>query len=86
MIDKTDWRLTRQGDYLSGKTLYHRKWKARSSKWDHEHCVFCWEKFSAIDGTLHEGYATQDGYYWICPNCFHDFKAMFGWTVIEDTE
>ncbi|MGI5929943.1 hypothetical protein [Pseudoflavonifractor sp.] len=86
MIDKTDWRLTWQGDYLSGKTLYHRKWNARSSKWDHKHCIFCWEKFSAIDGTLHEGYATEDGYYWICPDCFRDFKAMFGWTVVEDTE
>ena len=28
MIDKDDWRLRGQEDYLSGKALYFRKWKA----------------------------------------------------------
>ena len=37
MINKNDWRLTGQEDYLTVKTLYHRKWKAPSDKWDHDH-------------------------------------------------
>lgn len=84
MIDKNDWRLTGQEDYLHGKILYYRKWKASSDKWDHDHCEFCWEKFSSFDGTLHEGYTTEDNYYWICSDCFRDFKTMFEWTVIEE--
>jgi hypothetical protein len=37
--------------------------------------------------TLHEGYTTDDAYYWICAICFEDFRDMFGWTVnaLEDT-
>ena len=47
-------------------------------------CEFCWEKFSDFDGMLHEGYTTEDNYYWICPDCFNDYKIMFEWTVIEE--
>lgn len=86
MIDKNDWRLTGQEDYLTGKTLYHRKWKPYHAEWGHEHCVFCWDKFSDIEGALHEGYATEDNYYWICPDCFKDFNVMFKWIVIEMAE
>ena len=32
MIDKDDWRLRGQEDYLSGKTLYFRKWKENNCK------------------------------------------------------
>ncbi|MBM2824639.1 MAG: hypothetical protein HW402_303 [Dehalococcoidales bacterium] len=32
---------------------------------------------------IHVGYATIDDYYWICENCFQDFKEMFAWNVVE---
>lgn len=32
-------------------------------------------------GTLHEGYATDDNYHWVCTKCFNDFKDMFEWKV-----
>lgn len=35
-------------------------------------------------GVLHQGYATQDDYRWICESCFEDFKEMFEWTVIDE--
>ena len=79
MIDKDDWRLSGQENYLSGKALYFRKWKAPKKEWDHDHCEFCWEKFSDYPDTLHEGYTTEDNYYWICPTCYNDFKEMFKW-------
>ena len=79
MIDKDDWRLRGQEDYLSGKSLYFRKWKSPKKEWDHDHCEFCWEKFSDYPNTLHEGYTTEDNYYWICPTCYNDLKEMFKW-------
>jgi hypothetical protein len=30
---------------------------------------------------LHEGYATQDDYHWICERCFEDFREQFRWTL-----
>jgi hypothetical protein len=30
--------------------------------------------------TLQEGYSTQEDEYWVCPTCFVDFHAMFGWS------
>jgi hypothetical protein len=43
----------------------------------HEHCVFCWEK--AMTNMEGEFYCTKDMYYWICAECFHDFKEKFNW-------
>lgn len=86
MIEKDDWRLNGQQKYLSDKILYLRKWEASDEDWDHEHCTFCWEKFSDDADDLHEGYTTEDEYYWICSDCYNDFKEMFGWKVIDDSK
>lgn len=84
MVEKNDWRLTYQEDYLMGKSLkYVKAFKKYSEKWDHEHCSFCWATFSEYENDLHEGYCTLDEKYWVCPTCFEDFKEMFGWTVAE---
>jgi hypothetical protein len=84
MIDKNDWRLKGQEAYLSGKTLYFRKWKSPNSERDHAHCEFCWDKISEYPDTLHQGYTTEDNYYWICQNCYNDFKEMFQWKNSEE--
>ncbi|MCR4831838.1 MAG: hypothetical protein K5883_10355 [Pseudobutyrivibrio sp.] len=76
-----DWRLTNQTDYLSGKALLHKKYKDRNSKTDHDHCEFCLEKFGDSDFDLKEGYCSEDEYYWICPQCFNDFKEIFHWHI-----
>lgn len=83
MVEKDDWRLRGQEDYLLGKTLYFRKWKAPKKDLDHYHCEFCWDKFSEYPDTLHEGYTTEENYYWICPTCYNDFKEMFQWKDAE---
>ena len=80
MVNKDDWRLLRQDEYLQGVTLYFRKWSFE----DHAHCEFCWEKFSSYPDSLHEGYTTADNYYWICPECYNDFKEKFRWTLGEE--
>ena len=79
MIYMDDWRLRGQEDYLSGKTLFFRRWKSPKKDWDHDHCEFCQEKFSESPDTLQLGYTTEDNYYWICPNCYRDFKELFKW-------
>ena len=55
----------------------------RTRSGTHDHCFFCWAKFSVKDGpeTLDEGYSTEDEYRWICSTCFEDFKDRFHWTV-----
>ncbi len=92
MIEKDDWRLVAgpvQGneEKLKNILLYHIPFRPLSEQWDHEHCVFCWEKFARLDGCLQEGYCTSPqnnrSAFWICPACYEDFKAMFGWTVRE---
>ena len=82
MTMQDDWRLTNQEAYLQGVTLVHRQWKPEPRN-DHDHCAFCWEKFAHYDGCLHEGYATDDRYYWVCESCFNDFRHRFNWRIKE---
>ena len=67
---------THQGeDYLEGEKIQHF--------W-HEHCEFCWEKATTdMKGVF---YCTKNMYYWVCPQCFNDFKTAFGWTEKEESE
>jgi hypothetical protein len=73
-----DWRLQRQERYLKGATLFLKQYTDRKTKTDHDHCEFCWKKFSdTIPDALRVGYTTADDYRWICRQCFEDFKEMF---------
>ena len=80
-----DWRLQGQEKYLKGVTLHRKRYQRYSNTWDHDHCAFCWAEFAEADlipDALHEGYATADNYYWVCENCFEDFKERFGWREV----
>lgn len=77
MLEKNDWRLLNQEQYLMNARLKKADYKIPSEKWDHDHCAFCWDKFSENDDDLHSGYCTADGKFWICDECFEDFKEMF---------
>jgi len=83
MAATDDWRLTSQAEYLTGVTLVRKKWVRPKPDWDHDHCSFCWAKFADFEGPefLREGYTTTDDYYWICPECFADFRELFKWHV-----
>lgn len=87
MIEKNDWRLMGQEKYLKGRKIMKIPYFRWSKTWDHEHCAFCWDRFSEYDGDLHEGYVTADDKYtWICPECFEDFKEMFQWELVDAEE
>lgn len=77
MRDGEDWRLTNQEAYLKGAVLVKAQYAAGSDRWDHDHCEFCWAKFSGADGDLRQGYRTKDGSRWICETCYEDFKEKF---------
>jgi len=85
MTDQSDWRLHGQEDYLHGAILAMRRYRIPPDNpdWDHDHCEFCNAKFMVEDKpkVLHEGYCTEDEYYWICPQCFADFKDRFEWQI-----
>lgn len=83
MLDKNDWRLTNQMNYLSDKKLFHTTYKSNSENWDHDHCDFCMEN---IDATTGYAYCTTDNYHWICEDCFNDFHEMFKWKVIAEQD
>ena len=74
-----DWRLTNQMNYLFQKKLKKGLFQPYREGWEHEHCAFCSEK---IDKSMGETYSTEDGYHWICAECFNDFKNMFKWEVL----
>lgn len=88
MREEDDWRLQGQETYLKGVHLWWKRYVRYSERWEHDHCEFCWAKFMVEDypDVLHEGYATEDNYRWICEQCFDDFKVLFEWEVMQAKE
>lgn len=90
-MSEEDWRLFRgQIEYMKGITLVRRRYRqyGPNPTWDHDHCEFCWAKLMVhpYPDTLQIGYATEDDYTWVCPECFAEFRTQFDWTVIEPDE
>ena len=83
---KDDWRLQGQESYLKGVKLIPHKYQPDTKGWDHDHCEFCGAKFSTLEGDINFGYSTIDSYYWICNQCFNDFKNVFKWIVDVESE
>ena len=82
-IEPNDWRLSTPKDYLKGRAWIRKPYRKYREGWDHDHCEFCWAKFMepGTPDTLHEGYSTRDDYWWVCSQCFDDFRELFGWTI-----
>jgi hypothetical protein len=80
---ESDWRRQGQENYLKGKVLTLQRYRPFRDGWDHDHCEFCGTKFSVAAGDLNQGYSADNGYQWICPNCFRDFKDEFEWVISE---
>ena len=74
-----DWRRQGQEKYLMRKKLIFHNYYPYREGWEHDHCEFCGVKFSLNPNDVTEGYSTEDGYHWICTECFNDFKEEFDW-------
>jgi len=86
MVSKDDWRRMGQEKYLFGVQLqFISPYKPFSETWEHEHCCFCAQKISQLDGDAHSGYCTTDEKQlnWICEECFKDFNDEFKWILVE---
>ena len=66
--------------FMIGARLKKSKFQSHSDA-DHEHCTMCGHKFSLGPNDLHEGYVTQDGAHWICPECLREFSDEYGWSA-----
>lgn len=65
--------------YLHNKVLIFQKF---DSRWgSHRHCELCWERFSQVEGDLHEGYYEENSESWICPKCKTQYINLFGWKI-----
>ena len=86
VAEVNDWRLMNQEQFLQGATLHWSRWIRPRPDWDHDHCAFCWTTFmeQGQAGTLQYGCSTPDGYYWVCEQCFQDFRVMFRWHLEEE--
>lgn len=86
-ISPDDWRLMGQEKFLKGVRLVKQAYRRYplNPEWDHDHCEFCGAKFMVEDypDVLHEGFSTENDYYWVCEKCFFDFKEYFAWEVLE---
>ena len=86
VMESNDWRLQGQEKYLTKAKFVFKDFRVPSEQWDHEHCEFCSKKFSEYEGDLHQGYYTAETDFWVCPDCFKDFKDMFQWEVVDKVE
>lgn len=66
---------------MNGIKLINKDYFPYRLGWDHDHCEFCGTKFSENEIDIKNGYTTEDGYRWICSNCFEDFKNEFNWII-----
>lgn len=84
MLEKNDWRLVNQQEYLMNAELIKCSYKPLNANWEHDHCAFCWDKFSENPEDMNSGYCTKDKKHWICEYCFNDFKEMFNFKLTVD--
>ena len=66
--------------YLHNKSLLHSEF-VDNSPGAHDHCELCWARFSTRPEDLQFGYFEKDSNSWICPDCYNNFKNLFGWNA-----
>lgn len=79
----SDWRNHGEEEYLMGAALVRMPYR-ESEKSHHEHCTFCWARFSeSMQGDERSGYMCRKNgeSYWICTACYHDLKDFFHWQM-----
>ena len=80
MLQKNDWRIMSQDSYIHGRSFKKNVYHAYRPGWDHDHCIYCTEKFAEeklSSGSIQEGYSTIDEGLWVCPQCYEDFKNYY---------
>lgn len=85
MISENDWRLRGQEDYMQEMEFQYIKFCSKGGSL-HTHCEFCWHKFmegsEGIKDCSPYGYCSLNEKYWVCKECFEDFKDIFHWKFV----
>ena len=83
VLQSSDWRLAGKECYLFDKlekiNLVEYINSLEHPEMFHEHCVFCWDKVEEMK-TM-DCYNASDKSYWICNNCYSDFKEVLKFKV-----
>ncbi len=86
MIEENDWRLRGQEEYMKSLQFEFIQFIPKRGSSVHVHCEFCWHKFMEcpenVEDCSNQGFCSVDERYWVCKECFKDFKEMFNWTHI----
>ena len=82
MIEKDDWRLLNDVEYLKDKELNPTDGEEITAHAPHlKTCAFCWEQ---VRDTRHQWwYLPLDLSCCICEKCCDDFKEMFRWKMLD---
>lgn len=88
MIEKDDWRLLNDAEFIRGQYLDP---VSSNEIIEHlpelKHCLFCWDNLPKKLSYYQTWYITIDRKNCICEKCFNDFKEYFelkstdGWDV-----
>ena len=83
MIEKNDWRLAVNGAaYLKNKYMNPTDGEEIVINAPYlDSCVFCLEK---VKNAIHRRwFLPEDISCCICEECYHDFREMFGWELLD---
>lgn len=78
-----DSRLKGQEKYLINAHFVKALYPKENNK--HNQCEFC-KKFFGETNQLFKGYTTKERNYWICENCFEDFKELLLFKIIKNSK
>jgi len=80
IVEPDDWRRQGQEKYLKGMRMVKQSYRPCREGWDHDHCEFCGKKFAASPDRLTEGFSSDNGYHWVCLDCYKDFREEYEWS------
>lgn len=79
-----DWRYAGQDKGHLNAVWSWGNWRSDNPNNDHDHCEYCWAKFSARGGDdLIQGWHDEGCQRWICDNCFQVFATHFQYKTAE---
>lgn len=82
MIEKDDWRLLNDVEYLKNKYINPTDGEEITKYADHlKSCIFCWDKVE--DNPHQQWFIPEDLSCCICEECYNDFKKQFNWTQLD---
>lgn len=82
MIEKDDWRLRDDVEYLKNKGINSTDGEEITQYAKHlKKCIFCWEE---VQDTPHQWwFIPEDLSCCICEECYNDFWELFNWKELD---